>query len=168
MVTETVTHTDELTYWETVSETRWGSYLTEIQTHIVHSASKAAGGPGTVLEIGADGGRWSSALMNQGWKVICTDIRPKALEICQRRLPLAKCILVKPTDTTLPCPTNTINLLLCIEVDPVISSEWFPEEASRVLTAGGILVATMTNKSSLRAVFHDLFKTGDAITSKER
>jgi SAM-dependent methyltransferase len=168
MVTETVTPADELTYWESVSGTRWGRYLTEIQRHIVLSASKTAGGPRTVIEIGADGGRWSSALMNQGWNVICTDVRPKALEVCQRRLPRAECILVRPTDMSLPCSTGGVSLVLCIEVDPVISSEWFIEEASRVLAPGGILVATINNKSSLRAVFHGAFKSEQAIARKQR
>ncbi len=168
MVTEPVTPTDELTYWERVNlTTKWGRYLTEIETRTVVSATKTAGGPGTVLEIGTDGGRWSGALMNQGWKVICTDVRPEALEICQRRLPGAKCILVRPTDTSLPCATDTLNLVLCMEVDAVTSSEWFIEEASRVLTAGGILVATINNRSSLRAAFHEAFRPGDAITRKE-
>jgi SAM-dependent methyltransferase len=167
-VLEPVLPTDELTYWERVSRTRWGRYLTEIQRHILLSASKAASGSGTVLEIGADGGRWSSALMNEGWKVICTDISPNALDLCQRRLPRAQCIRVRPTDTSLPCATDAVKLILCMEVDSVISSEWFIAEASRVLTAGGILVATINNKFSLRGVFHEAFRSGDALTRKER
>jgi hypothetical protein len=49
-----------------------------------------------------------------------------------------------------------------MEVDPVISSEWFIEEASRVLKADGILVATINNKSSPRAVSHEAFRPGEA------
>ena len=168
MVTETVAPTNELTYWERVNlTTRWGRYLTEIESRTVLLASKTAGAPGTVLDIGSDGGRWPTVFANQGWKVICTDVRPKALEVCQCRLPQAECILVKLTDTSLPCATDAVNFILCMEVDSVITSEWFIEEASRVLTAGGILVATMNNKSSLRAVFHEAFRPGDAITRKE-
>ena len=168
-MTETVTPTNELTYWERVNlTTRWGRYLTEIESRTVLLASKAAGGPGTVLEIGTDGGRWATLFTNQGWKVICTDISPNTLDLCKRRLAQATCILVKPTDTSLPCATNTINLVLCIEVDAVISSEWFIEEASRVLTAGGILVATINNKSSLRAAFHEAFRPGEANRRKEQ
>src|SRR5664279_3422830 len=138
--------TDDLTYWERVSTTRWGRYLTDIETRAINLATKMSGGPGTALDIGCDGGRWSTVFLTQGWKVICTDIRPKVLEICQCRLPLAKCILVKPTDTSLPCDIDAVNCILCMEADPVISSEWFIEEASRVLAAGGILVATINNK----------------------
>lgn len=168
MVAKPAAHVDECTYWETVSATRWGSYLTGIQRKLVLSASEAVGGPGTVMEIGADGGRWASCLMNRGWKAICTDIRPSALEVCRQRLPRAECILVKPTDTRLPCSTGGVSLVLCLEVDAVISSDWFFKEVSRVLTAGGILVATINNRSSLRAAFHEVFKSREAITRKQR
>lgn len=168
MATETATSTHGRTYWEGVSTTRWGRYLTAIQKEVIFSADKTVGKPGIALEIGADGGRWSGTLMNQGWKVICTDVSPDALGLCQQRLPRAKCILVKPTDRSLPCATNAVKCILCIEVDPVISSEWFIEEASRVLAVGGVLVATINNKSSLRAVFHQAFRPGDAIARKQR
>jgi hypothetical protein len=103
---------DDLTYWESVNQTTgWGRYLTEIENWIVLSASQNEGGPGALLEVGSDGGRWCSVLTNQGWKVIRTDIRPEALAVCQRRLPTAKCILVKPSDTTLCCSSNTLNLV---------------------------------------------------------
>lgn len=168
-MTEAVALNNELTYWERINQTtRWGCYLTEIESRIVLSANKTAGAPGTVLEIGADGGRWAHLLVNQGWDVICTDISPNALDLCKRRLPQAKCILVRPTDTDLPCATDAASLILCMEVDPVISSEWFIEEASRVLTAGGIPVATINNKFSLRAVFHEAFRPADTNTRKER
>ena len=55
-----------------------------------------------------------------------------------------------------------------MEVDSVISSEWFIEEASRVLKAGGILVATLNNKSSLRAVFHQVLRPDEAVMRKEK
>lgn len=158
----------ELTYWEGVSATRWGRYLTDVQRRVVLSACNTGGRPGTVLEIGADGGRWSGALANQGWEVICTDVSAKAIALCQKRMPRAQCILVKPTDTNLPCDPSAVNVVLCMEVDPVISSEWFIEEASRVLMPGGVLVATLNNRSSLRAVFHKTFRPAEAFTRKQR
>ena len=97
-------------------------------------------------------------LASQGWDLVCTDICPESLQLCQRRLPQAKCILVGPTDTTFPCAPNTTSLLLCMEVDPVSSSEWFVDEALRVLRRGGILVVTFLNKTSLRALFHKLLR----------
>ena len=158
----------EFTYWEGVSATCWGRYLTDVQRRVVFSVCNTVGRPGTVLEIGADGGRWSGALATEGWEVICTDISAKALGLCQKRMPRAKCIIVRPTDKSLPCDPDAVNVVLCMEVDTVISSEWFIEEASRVLAPGGVLVATLNNRSSLRAVFHKIFRPHEAITRKQR
>src|SRR5215470_5439375 len=108
---ETPSGEQELTYWETVALTRWGRYLTEIERHAVMAASMLAGERGTAVEIGCEGGRWSKLLTDQGWDLICTDVSPDSLRLCQRRLPAARCIPVKPTDTSLPCATNTVNLL---------------------------------------------------------
>jgi SAM-dependent methyltransferase len=168
MVTQTATFTSSPTYYEKLGrETTWGRYLTGLQRCSITLAADLFERPGTVLEIGADGGRWSSLLAKQGWEAVCTDVRPMALEVCQSRLPRAKCILVNAADTKIPCATDAANLILCMEVDPVTSSGWFVEEASRVLAPGGILVATLNNKSSLRAVFHKLFRPGDAVTRKQ-
>lgn len=169
MVTQTLNPVDESTYYEKLGrETTWGRYLSELQKRTIVLAGEVCDGPRTVLEVGADGGRWSTLFVDQGWKAICTDVRPKALEVCQRRLEEAECILVKPTDATLPCVTGGASLILCMEVDPVISSEWFIEEASRVLTPGGVLVATLNNRSSLRAVFHKIARPDEAITRKQQ
>src|SRR5271157_4889124 len=163
-----VATTGELTYWEGVSRTRWGRYLTEIERRTMISAIEMSAGFGTVLDIGCDCGRWSSLFMDQRWKIICTDVRREALEEVQRRLPRTECIFVRKTDTSLPCAAKTLDFVLCMEVDSVISSEWFIEEASRVLKAGGILVATLNNKSSLRAVFHQVLRPDEAVMRKEK
>lgn len=151
---------DELTSWERINlTTRWGRYLTEIEQRSVLLGSEMAAAKGRALEVGCDGGRWSNLLAAQGWDAVCTDISPKAIEICQLRLPQAKCILVKETDTRLPCSNEAAELITCMEADAVVGSSWFVEEASRVLTPGGCLVATITNRASLRALFRRLQKS---------
>src|SRR5215831_7798037 len=83
----------------------------------------------------------------------CTDINPNMLSICQKRIPMAKCILVDKEDTTLPCGSGKLKLLLCIEVIEVISSSWFIKESLRVLQDGGIIVGVFNNSLSLRGCF---------------
>jgi len=112
---------NEITYWENVARTRWGSYITEIEKRVILKASNLAGSPTTALEIGCEGGRWSRLLAELGWNMICTDIDPNALEVCQRRIPSAKCILVDPNDSKIPYETRSVKLLLCIEVLPVFT-----------------------------------------------
>jgi len=142
------------TYWEEVNRSDWSRYLTAIEKRAVTLAAEAAGGRGVSLEIGCDGGRWSCMLAEQGWKVLCTDTRKEALELTKHRLPQARCLLVNPTDTTLPCEAESINLLLCVEVEAVSNRDWFIPEAARVLKRGGVVMTTLLNRSSLRALVH--------------
>jgi len=158
-----------LTFWEKISQTtRWGRYLTRIEERALLVATDASSRPGTALEIGCEGGRWSKLLVNQGWDVICTDTRSDMLAVCQSRLPRAKCLLVQSMDPSIPCAKGALELLLCVEVDPVSGSKWFINEASRVLKPGGILVATLLNKFSLRALIHRTLRPLTAAKRSER
>ena len=64
--------------------------------------------------------------------------------------------LVRPDDSKLPWESATIRLLVCVEVDPVVNSNWFLDEAFRVLEPGGYMVAVAWNTYSLRAVYRRL------------
>ena len=141
------------TVWESVASTRWGRYTTEVVEHAVCAAADLAGPPRSALEIGCEGGRWSRLLADAGWMMTCTDIDPHSLAICQQRVPSARCLLVSPESTRLPCASESMNLLLCLEVFPVIESEWFPREAFRALAPGGVLVGVAHNRFSLRGMF---------------
>jgi SAM-dependent methyltransferase len=149
---------DEPTFWERVALTRWGSYLTGIERSVLLKAVAIAGRPGIALEIGSEGGRWAELLMREGWQMVCTDVRADIVELCQKRMPAARCVLVKPNATTIPADTGTIDMVLCIEVPPVTSAGWFVQETFRVLRPGGLLVGATENRSSYRAVVHRLFR----------
>ena len=153
------------TYWEKAAKTRWGRYLSNIEEQVILKASNLAKGNSinNALEIGCEGGRWSKLLADLGWTIICPDIYQDNLEICQRKIPLAKCMLVKENDRTLPCETSSIGLLLCIEVQPVIANNWFITEAFRVLGHGGFVVGVLQNKSSYRAYLHNVIVTRGSV-----
>lgn len=84
------------------------------------------------------------------------DIDPDVLTICQRRISTAKCILVDKDDTTLPCETESLGLLLCIEVIEALRNDWFITEAFRVLRRSGLAVGVFKNRPSLRGYFRHL------------
>lgn len=141
------------TFWETVAEdTRWGRYLTGIERHAFVAAHAQAGIPGTVLEIGCEGGRWSQLLSQMGWEAICTNVDPAVLAMCQQRIPSARCVLVDPQATTLPCAGETLDLLLCVEMPPVMEGDWLGSEAQRTLRAGGLFVGVFFNRHAWRAL----------------
>ncbi|MER5387544.1 methyltransferase domain-containing protein [Saccharopolyspora sp. NPDC002686] len=141
-----------LTYWERVAESRWGRYITAEEERAIVLAGDQVGAPGRALDIGCDGGRWARVLERRGWKVTCTDVDDDAIRLCTEQLPQVQCIRVNPSDTRLPLADASVSLALCIEVIAVVSSEWFAEEAARVLAPGGMLVATAWNRSSPRGL----------------
>ena len=91
-------------------------------------------------------------LAGRGWEVRCTDVNAESLELCRRRVPSAECTLVTGEETSLAEPEESLTLLLCLEVVPVIGSSWFLPEAARVLRPGGLMVCTYYNSLSLRAL----------------
>jgi SAM-dependent methyltransferase len=108
--------------------------------------------PTIALDIGCEGGRFSQVLAELGWSMICADINSSALELCQRRIPGAQCVLLTQENREVPCADRSLGMLLCIEC-PVMPAEWFAQEATRVLKTGGVLVGVFHNKLSWRGAF---------------
>lgn len=141
------------TYWEKVAKTRWGAYTSDIARRAILRGHDLSGEPTTALEIGCEGGRWSKLLTDLGWNMVCTDINDELLKICKKRIPTANCILMRPNDDKIPCVTDSVNLLLCVEVAPVIQSDWFINEAFRVLQKDGLIIGVFWNVLSFRGLF---------------
>ncbi len=152
METTTTHENDEITYWEKVAKSRWGSYTSEIEKDAILRSHYLTTRPTTALEIGCEGGRWSKLLSDFGWRLICTDVNQQTLNICKKRIPTAKCILVSPDDSKIPCNTESRGLVLCIEVSPAITADWFIDEVFRVLQKGGLVVGTFWNQLSYRGL----------------
>jgi SAM-dependent methyltransferase len=139
------------TYWDHVGRTtRWGRYLADLERKLI-LRGEALAQRGRAVDFGCGGGRWSKLLSGRGWQMSCMEVNPQALAICQRDLPSAKCFLINPADTSVPFGSNSANLALCIEVVPLIESDWFMAEAHRVLTDQGIFVGVYINGQSWRA-----------------
>jgi len=145
---------NDITYWwENVANTRWGNYTSDIEKRCILKGNDLCREPTAALDIGCACGKWSKLLADLGWNVTCTDINEKRLKICQKRIPTTKCILVSPNETKLPCVSESIDLLLCIEVGAVIQADWFINEAFRVLKNDGIIVGVFLNLLSFRGLF---------------
>ena len=143
-------------FYDRVAETRWGKYLTGVERDVIIRAQQMCGAPTVALDVGASGGRFSEFLAEHGWEIICTHINARSLKRCSERVPRATCIRVDPRDTTLPCATESIDLLLCVEVFEVIPTAWFTSGASRTLKSNGLTVGAFNNKLSWRGYIQHL------------
>jgi SAM-dependent methyltransferase len=141
------------TFWEDVATTRWGAYTSDVARRAILRAHELSPVPTTAVDLGCEGGRWSKLLTDLGWNMVCTDVDEEVLRLCQKRIPTAKCLLAKPGGNTLECSSQSADLLLCMEVPPVIHSQWFLLEAERVLRDRGLIVGVFWNRMSFRAMF---------------
>jgi len=89
--------------------------------------------------------------------MICTEINPEAIAIYKKRMPKTECILVQPDDKRLPCESESLGLVLCLEVAPVMQAYWFVDECFRVLKNDGLLVGVFWNLLSFRGLIMHMY-----------
>lgn len=155
-VTDNGSNKKPATTWEKAAATRWGAYISDIEERAILQAHALTKKPTVGLEVGCEGGRWSKMLTDMQWSMLCTDVNEKTLQICKDRIPSACCVLVDPDDEGLSCRSESVDLLLCVEVPPVIRADWFVNEAHRVLRKDGIVVGVIWNLFSFRGFFAHL------------
>ena len=119
--------------WERAALGRWGAYLTEAERRGLDVALSVAE-PTRALDVGCGSGRWSLIVRDAGWRVTCADVDVEALELCRRRMPDVTCIEMGDQDEKLPADSDSLGLLVVIEVPPVVEQPWFAQEAARVLS----------------------------------
>jgi SAM-dependent methyltransferase len=88
--------------------------------------------------------------LDHGWSVTASDVDHEAVRICAERNPEAECLVVGAGEQSLSADDQSVSLVICIEVMPVMTSEWFLPEVRRVLVPGGKLVAIAWNRASVR------------------
>lgn len=141
------------TFHEKVATTRWGSYITRRERAALQYALDAIGKAGASLDVGCEGGRWSSILADRDWNLTCIDVDPEAISTCAQRLPDATCLCMDPDYAKLPAADASLDLVMCIEVPPALYADWFLPELRRVLKTDGYAVVVFWNRGSVRGRF---------------
>ena len=154
-------HTEptNLTFWENIATNSiWGKYINDIEKNTIKKAFQLIKNKNCVLEIGCDSGKWLDLASKNGFPILIgTDVNPNSEQVCLIKNKNIEFHNTNPSDKILPVKDNSIDLILVIEVIPVIHSEWFYNEARRVLKPNGIVVGVITNKLSLRGFLYNIF-----------
>jgi len=143
----------ELAWERLMRGTRYGQYADGVESALLQYVLSKSAKPGALLDVGCEGGRWSKVFADIGWRVTSTDVDPKVLRVCQTRVPNARCVLVDPNSDRLEAEDESVDVALCVEVGPVIHTDWAIPEFARVLKGGGRLVGVCWNRSSWRGFF---------------
>lgn len=153
-------------HFDKIAGHRWCSYLLELERRAICMAASIVAWPPTrcaAIDIGAGTGRWSRLLADRGWDVTCIDVDQTALEVLQKKIPGATVVQVDKDTTFVPVVGPAADLVLCIEVAPVIESPWLAGELRRLLRVNGLFVGVHVNRASWRglAVRLKYWLTGD-------
>jgi SAM-dependent methyltransferase len=137
-----------------MTQTRYGKYADGIESAMVTYALERCPAPGVLLDVGCEGGRWSKVFADQRWQIIAIDVDARSLQVCQARIPDARCLLADSNNRRLAVEKESVDVALCIEVGPVIHTDWAVLEFARVLKPGGRLVGVCWNRSSWRGFLY--------------
>jgi ubiquinone/menaquinone biosynthesis C-methylase UbiE len=111
----------------------------------------AGSGEGRLLDLGCGDGRLAGRLAEQGALVTGVDPSPAALERARRAHPQLS--FSAPTaDGRLPLPDASFDIVTCVHVlEHAADTQALMSEARRVLTSGGLMVATVPYHGRVQA-----------------
>jgi SAM-dependent methyltransferase len=155
--TESNIRSSELVWERLMAQTRYGRYADGVESTIVRYALAKYSTPGVILDVGCEGGRRSKVFADRGWQVIAIDVDARVLQVCQSRIPNARCVLADSNSHWPAAENESVDIALCMEVGPVIHTDWAIPEFARVLKRGGHLAGVCWNRSSWRGfLYHNV------------
>jgi SAM-dependent methyltransferase len=147
----------ELVWERLMAQTRYGQYADGVESKMMTYVLTRCPAPGVLLDVGCEGGRWSKVFADRGWQVIATDVDARSLQVCQSRIPNARCVLADSNSHRVAAENESVDIALCVEVGPVIHTAWAIPEFARVLKRGGRLAGVCWNRSSWRGfLYHNV------------
>jgi ubiquinone/menaquinone biosynthesis C-methylase UbiE len=144
----------EETHWERAAKTRMGKYLTRMETDFIFKSIKPLQ-TFTIMDVGAEAGRFSLLTSNSEATIIGIDIESYGLKRLKRK---AKDINVIQADARkIPIKEGVFDAIFMIEVlDYIAELGEVLTESHRTLKSNASLFLSFGNKSSLKSKLRDL------------
>jgi ubiquinone/menaquinone biosynthesis C-methylase UbiE len=144
----------EETHWERAAKTRMGKYLTRMETGFIFKSIEPSQ-TCTVMDVGAEAGRFSLLTSNSEATVIGIDVESYGLKRLKRK---AKDINVIQADARkIPLKDGVFDAIFMIEVlDYITELGEALTECHRTLKSNAPLFLSFGNKSSLKSQLREL------------
>jgi len=169
------------THWEKAAKTRMGKYLTNLETDFISKSIDLSQKNITVMDVGAEAGRFSLLADNSKATVVSVDVNSYALK--RLKLKTKQVNIIQADARHLPLKEEVFDVVFMIEVlDYIPELEQALTECKRTLKPNASCILSFGNKSSLKAklkamqrkpyrhsykeVMHCLSKTGFMVKTK--
>jgi ubiquinone/menaquinone biosynthesis C-methylase UbiE len=138
------------THWEFAAKTKMGKYLTKVETDFISKSIDLSQSNITVMDVGAEAGRFSLLAANNKATVVSLDVNSYALK--RLRLKNKSIAVIQADARKLPLKDDVFDVVFMIEVLDYISElDQALSECRRTLKTNASSVLSFGNKSSLKA-----------------
>jgi ubiquinone/menaquinone biosynthesis C-methylase UbiE len=138
------------THWEFAAKTKMGKYLTNLETDFIFKSIDLSQAKITVMDVGAEAGRFSLLAANNKANVVSVDVNSYALK--RLKLKNKEVNIIQADARRLPIKDGVFDVVFMIEV-----LDYIPEldqaliECKRTLKNKASSILSFGNKSSLKA-----------------
>ena len=138
------------THWEFAAKTKMGKYLTKLETDFISKSVDLCQENITVMDVGAEAGRFSLLAANTKATVVSLDINSYALK--RLKLKNRQVNIIQADARFLPLRDEVFDVVFMIEVlDYIPELEQALREGKRALKPEASCILSFGNKSSLKA-----------------
>jgi len=148
--TETPPELAAETHWEFAAKTRMGKYLTNLETDFISKSIDLSKENITVMDVGAEAGRFSLLAANSKATVVSVDVNSYALK--RLKLKTKQVNIIQADARHLPLRDEVFDVVFMIEVlDYIPELDQALTECKRTLKLNASCILSFGNKSSLKA-----------------
>ena len=134
------------THWEFAPKIRMGKYLTNLETDFICKSIDLSQDNITVMDVGAEAGRFSLLAANSKATVVCVDVNSYALK--RLKLKNREVNIIQADDRHLPLKDEVFDVDFMIEVlDYIPELEQALTECKRTLKPNASCILSFGNKS---------------------